>query len=132
MSFRVEPRWLPRAVAQTIHADQIRQHGGALGIRDEGLLASALERARNRWQYDPESDLPTIAAALGYGLARNHAFIDGNKRVAFQAMYVFLGLNGLRVAATEPAVVSLMMAVADGSMTEEDLVEWLRSRLQPR
>ena len=130
MSSPTEPRWVPRTVVHAIHADQIRQHGGSPGLRDEGLLESALERPRNRWRYEPETDLPTIAAAYGYGLARNHAFIDGNKRVAFQVMYVFLGLNGSRVAASEPDVVSAMTALAEGSLDEEGLAAWLRTCAQ--
>ncbi len=115
-----------------IHSDQIQQHGGGLGLRDEGLLESALDRPRNRWRYEPASDLATLAAAYAFGLAGNHAFIDGNKRVAFQVMYVFLGLNGLQIEATEPDVVTLMMGVADGSVDEAKLVKWLKDRLRRR
>jgi death-on-curing protein len=121
-----EPRWVSRTIVLAIHADQIRQHGGARGLRDEGLLESALERPRNREHYEPGADVHRIAAAYGYGLARNHAFVDGNKRVAFQVMYVFLGLNGYRVAATEADVVSLILRVAEGSLEEEPLADWLR------
>lgn len=115
-----------------MHADQIRQHGGALGLRDEGLLESVLHRPRDRRHDEPEADLARIAAAYGSGLARNHPFVDGNKRVAFQAMYVFLGLNGYRIEATEPEVVTLMVGVADGSVPEEALADWLREHLRPR
>ena len=129
---REEPRWVSRAVVHAIHVDQIRQHGGSLGLRDEGLLDSALERPRNRWRYDPGSDLARIAAAYGYGLARNHPFVDGNKRVAFQVMYVFLGLNGYRIEAAEPDVVRLVLGVAAGSIEEEPLAEWLRDHIHAR
>ena len=121
-----EPRWVSRTVVRAIHADQIRQHGGSLGLRDDGLLESALERPRNRWRYEPEADVTRIAAAYGYGLARNHAFVDGNKRVAFQVMYVFLGLNGYRIDASETDVVTLMLQVAEGSVEEVPLADWLR------
>ena len=126
------PRWLSRAVVLAIHADQIHQHGGPLGLRDEGLLESVLARARNRRGHETDTDLPELAAAYGFGLARNHAFVDGNKRVAFQVMYVFLGLNGYRIVATEPEVVKLMMGIADGTTDEVTLVHWLRDHIQAR
>ncbi|CAN5844310.1 type II toxin-antitoxin system death-on-curing family toxin [soil metagenome] len=129
---RVEPRWVRRTVAQTIHSEQVRQHGGSPGIRDEGLLESALERPRNRWHYDTTADLPTLTAAYGFGIARNHPFIDGNKRVAFQAMYVFLGLNGFRIVADEPEVVALMLEVAAGRRDEISLADWLRTHIESR
>ena len=129
---REEPRWVNRAVIRAIHVDQIRQHGGSLGLRDEGLLKSALERPRNRWRYEPSSDLARIAAAYGYGLARNHPFVDGNKRVAFQVMYVFLGLNGYRIEADETEVVTLVLSLASGDIDEEPLSDWLRDHLQAR
>lgn len=124
---RPEPRWISRAVAFAIHADQARQHGGFPRLRDQGLLESALERAPNRWRYDPTADLCALAAAYGIGLAQNHPFVDGNKRTAFQVMYVFLGLNGLRIIASEPEVVTVMLAVAGGELNEEGLTEWLRN-----
>ena len=129
---RAEPRWVHRTFVRAVHADQIRQHGDSFGLRDEGLLESALERPRNRWQYEPDADLATIAAAYGYGLTGNQGFIDGNKRVAFQDMYVVLGLNGYRIEATEPEVVALMLGVADGSVEEQALAVWLREHMQPR
>jgi death-on-curing protein len=121
-----EPRWLPLVVALAIHADQIATHGGALGLEDRGLLESAFDRARNRFHYEPESDLRRLAAAYGFGIAKNHPFVDGNERVAFQAMYVFLGLNGLRIEAEEEEVVQLIRAVAGGGVDEIELASWLR------
>jgi len=121
-----EPRWLGTTIILAIHADQIREHGGSLGLRDKGLLESALDRPRNRHHYSPESDLTTLAAAYGFGIARNHPFVDGNKRVAFQAMYVFLGLNGLRLHAAEEEVVATMLGVASGAVQEDELAAWLR------
>ena len=123
---------MSRAAVRAIHADQIREHGGSLGLRDAGLLESALERPRHRRHYEPTSDLMRLAAAYGYGLARNHAFIDGNKRVAFQVMYVFLGLNGYRISAPEPEVVAIMLSVADGRTDEQALADWLRAHAQAR
>lgn len=123
---------MSRAAVRAIHADQIREHGGSLGLRDAGLLESALERPRHRRHYEPTSDLMRLAAAYGYGLARNHAFIDGNKRVAFQVMYVFLGLNGYRISAPEPEVVAIMLSVADGRTDEQALADWIRAHAQAR
>jgi death-on-curing protein len=127
-----EPRWLPSTVVQAIHADQIKQHGGAFGLRDQGLLDSALQRAPNHWRYNPSVDLLLLAALYAVGLAQNHPFIDGNKRTAFQAMYVFLGLNGLRMSASEMDVVRLMREVASGIIKEDDLASWLKENTQHR
>ena len=127
-----EPRWVSRSTVQAIHADLVRHHGGSPGLRDENLLESALERPRNRWRYEPKSDLARIAAAYSYGLARKHPFIDGNKRVAFQTMYVFLGLNRYRIVAAETEVVTLVIGLAAGDVDEESLAGWLRDHLQAR
>jgi death on curing protein len=127
-----EPRWVSRAVLDAIHADQIRQHGGAVGMRDEMALLSALDRAPNRRHFAPRSDLTELAAAYAVGIARNHPFVDGNKRTAFQTMFVFLGLNGLRIVAHQPEVVTLFRDVAAGSVDEAALSEWLRSHTEPR
>jgi death-on-curing protein len=127
-----EPRWLSSVHILSIHADQIQAHGGSLGIRDRGLLESALERPRNRLRYQPDSDLASLAAAYGFGLSSNHPFVDGNKRVAFQAMYLFLGLNGLRIDSSEEEVVTLIMALASGELDESTLAAWIRSHVSPR
>jgi len=128
----IEPRWLTFSVVLALHADQISQHGGSGGLRDRGLLESALQRPRNRLRYEPVSDLAELAAAYGFGIARNHPFIDGNKRVHFQAMYVFLGLNGLRIEVREEEVVSVMLSVASGDTDELQLASWLRANTLPR
>ena len=124
-----EPVWLDRTVCDAIHFDQLRQHGGIPGVRDENALESALARPRNRWVYEPEGDLAALAAAYGYGIANNHGYNDGNKRVAFLAMYVFLGLNGWEIEAPEPGVVEIMLALADGRLDEERLADWLRDHM---
>ena len=124
------PIWLDRLIVEAIHFDQLRVHGGLSGLRDENALESALARPRNRALYGDASDLATIAAAYGYGLVTSHPFVDGNKRVGFLAMYVFLGLNGLELSADEPEVVDLMVALAAGRSSEEDLVVWLRNHVQ--
>ena len=127
-----EPRWLSAVHVLHIHSDQIQAHGGSLGVRDRGLLESAMERPRNRFHYEPEADLAAVAAAYGFGISSNHPFIDGNKRVAFQAMYLFLGLNGFRIDAPEEEVVALVLSLADGALDEPSLAAWLREHLSPR
>jgi len=127
-----EPRWVPRLVIEAVHVDQVREHGGLIGIRDENGLESALARARQRWTFEPESDLPRLAAAYAFGIARNHPFRDGNKRVAFVAAVVFLGLNGQDFVAPEEEVVERMLDLAAGELDEEDVARWIRSRVQPR
>ncbi len=114
-----------------IHFDQIQQHGGGQGVRDEGMIQSALARPRDKWAYEPASDLASLAAAYGFGLAKNHGFVDGNKRIAFMVMYVFLGLNGLKIKASEADVVVVMRDVAVGVRTEDDLSAWIRGHLVP-
>jgi death on curing protein len=127
-----QPRWVPRAATDAIHADLIRTHGGAHGLWEDGLLESALARPRYRWLYRAEADIPTLAAAYAVGIAQNHAFIDGNKRTAFQTMYVFLALNDLRLVAPEPQVVALMRDVATGAILEDVLATWVREHVQSR
>ena len=109
----------------------LSQHGGLRGVRDENALESALGRTSDKWAYDPDADLPAIAAAYGFGLAKNHGYNDGNKRITFVAMYAFLGLNDLEIEAPEPAVVQLMVDVASGAMSESELATWLREHVVP-
>ena len=127
-----EPRWLSAVHVLHIHSDQVQAHGGSLGLRDRALLESALERPRNRFHYEPDADLAAVAAAYGFGISSNHPFIDGNKRVAFQAMYLFLGLNGFRIDAPEEEVVALVLSLATGALDEPSLADWLREYLSPR
>jgi death on curing protein len=123
--------WLDRATVDAIHYDQLRQHGGLRRIKDENALESALARPRNRLAYEPGSDLFTLAAAYGFGLATNHAYNDGNKRVAFMVMYVFLGMNGWVIDAAEADVVPLMLDVAAGKCEEVRLADWLCTHARP-
>jgi death on curing protein len=123
--------WLDRATVDAIHYDQLRQHGGLRGIKDENALESALARPRNRLAYDPGSDLFTLAAAYGFGLATNHAYSDGNKRIAFMVMYVFMGMNGWVIDAAEADVVALMLDLAGGECDEVRLADWLRAHARP-
>jgi death on curing protein len=128
----IEPRWLDPVHMLAIHSDQIQAHGGSLGLRDRGLLESALERPRNRFRYEPTADLAFLAAAYGFGIAKNHPFVDGNKRVAFQAMYLSLGLNGFRIDASEEQVVTIILSLATGDLDEPSLAAWLRDHINPR
>ena len=121
-----EPAWLPRLAVEIIHREQIRQHGGQLGVRDEGLLDSALARPRNRWAYGEDPDLADLAAAYAHGLAGNHPFVDGNKRVAFLAAYTFLGLNDHDLEAPEPETVAVVGGLAAGELSEEEFAAWVR------
>jgi death-on-curing protein len=124
-----EPRWVPRVVVDSIHVDQLREHGGLPGVRDENALEAALARARQKWHYEPAADLASLAAAYGFGLARAHAFSDGNKRTAFVTMMTFLGLNAKDLSATELEVVEMMVSLAGGELTESALADWIRARL---
>lgn len=124
-----EPRWVPRVVVDAAHLDQLREHGGLPGVRDENGLEAALARARQKWHYEPDADLASLAAAYAFGLAKAHAFSDGNKRTAFLTAVIFLGLNGKDLDATEPEVVQVMIALAAGSLPEADLATWIRERL---
>ncbi|MHB1136615.1 MAG: type II toxin-antitoxin system death-on-curing family toxin [Coriobacteriia bacterium] len=123
---RHEPRWVTRVVVDAIQTDMLLTHGGMPGLRNENLLESALARPRQMLAYTPEADLAALAAAYGYGLARNHAYNDGNKRVAFVVMAVFLGLNGREFTASEADVVTTIVALASGKLDEETLADWIR------
>ena len=125
-----EPLWLNRTVVDAIHADQLRQHGGLAGLCDENALESALARPKQKWSYGDERDLATLAAAYGFGLARNHPYRDGNKRMAFLALATFLGINDHEVIATDAEVVTVMLALAAGSLTERRLADWIREHLE--
>jgi death on curing protein len=126
---RRSPTWLRRVVVDAVHADQVREHGGLSGVRDENALESALARPQQRHAYDPEIDLAGLAAAYGFGLARNHPYRDGNKRIAFLALVTFLSINGKELDAAEDDVVATFVALADGRLTEEQLAGWIRDRL---
>jgi death on curing protein len=120
------PKWLATAVVTAIHDEAIYEFGGLAGIRDFGLLESALDRPRNRLAYEPKSTLFELAATLCVGLAKNHPFIDGNKRTALLATRAFLFLNGYALEPTEEDEVLTMVAVADSSLSEQQLADWLR------
>jgi death on curing protein len=123
---RREPTWLSRVVVDAIHHDQIREHGGLAGVRDENLLESALARPQQKWHYGEGPDIPALAAAYAFGLVRNHPYRDGNERIGFLAMVTFLGLNAYEVTATDAEVVTEILALAERSVSEEALTEWIR------
>ncbi|MDI9598480.1 MAG: type II toxin-antitoxin system death-on-curing family toxin [Acidobacteriota bacterium] len=124
-----EPRWVDRLVVEAVQFDLIREHGGMPGLRDEHALEAALARLRQRRAYRADADLAELAAAYGHGLATGHPFHDGNKRIAFVTMAVFLELNGVQLEAEEPEVVTVVLALAAGEMTEEELASWVRARI---
>lgn len=119
-----DPIWITVAVALVIHNDQIASHGGVDGLRDLGLLESALAHPRYQLEY-AKVDIWQMSAAYGYGITKNHPFIDGNKRTGFQIMYVFLKVNGYDFQAPEPEVVRVMQALAAGNFSEVQLAAWL-------
>jgi death on curing protein len=120
-----EPIWINATMAQFIHDDQIAAHGGVYGLLNAGLLESALARPQNLYAYE-QADIFSLAAAYGYGIAKNHAFIDGNKRTAFLVMFTFLRVNGWHLIVPEPEAVITMQQVAASVMTETLLAEWLK------
>src|SRR6266536_1500342 len=114
-----EPRWVSRIVVDAVHFDQLREHGGLTGLRDENALESALARPRNKWAYNKKSGIADLAAAYGFGLSTAHPYRDGNKRIAFLTMLIFLGLNGRWLSAPETEVVTTMLALADDRLSED-------------
>ena len=123
-----EPAWLTLDMLIDIHAELIGQFSGVDGLRDAGLLESALDRPRNKFVYG-ETDLSALAAAYAFGIARNHPFIDGNKRAAFAALIVFLGLDGVDFQVAEADATATMLALAAGQASEELLAHWVRGHM---
>jgi len=117
--------WIDPTVVLAIHEEQLAEHGGSPGVRDMGLLESALARPMNLAAYG-EPDVAELAASYGFGIARNHPFVDGNKRTAFVSVELFLRLNGYRLSADDSACVLTMLAVAAGEMDEANFADWLR------
>jgi death-on-curing protein len=126
-----EPRWLLYETVLAIHAHQLAEHGGREGIRDSALLDSALQRPINKHLY-AKSDVFDLAAAYAYGIARNHPFVDGNKRTAFVAAQTFLLINGFRLAASQKQRYEAFMAVAAGQLEEDKLATWYRENAAKR
>ncbi len=120
-----EPRWLDLTIVLDVHDEQLALFGGAEGVRDIGLLESALARPLNKFGYG-ESDLAVLAAAYGFGIARNDPFVDGNKRAAFSSIIVFLGLNGVDFDVPPEQATAMILALAAGEVSEENLARWIR------
>jgi death-on-curing protein len=121
-----EPEWVSTPIVLAIHDEQLTIHGGSAGLRDAALLESALGRPRNKWAYE-NAELPELAAAYGYGIARNHPFVDGNKRTALLAIYTFLGVNGIDFIVPEADAAAMILALAAGEVSEESLARWIRN-----
>ena len=125
-----EPLWIDLEVVLAIHDEQLAEHGGQAGVRDRGLLESALARPRNQFE-DGESSLARLAAAYAFGISRNHPFLDGNKRTSLVVAELFLEMNGLELAASDAACVATFLALAAGELTEDDLTRWVTENSRP-
>jgi len=126
-----EPCWLDLSIVIDVHAEQLALFGGPDGVRDLGLLGSALARPLNKFAYG-ESDLATLAAAYAFGIARNHPFVDGNKRAAFASIIVFLGLNGIDFDVAPENATAMVLSLAAGEVSEESVARWIADHLPPR
>jgi death on curing protein len=127
---RRQPVWLDRVAVEAIHDEQVREHGGLPGLRDEHALESALARPQHKCGYASKTDIASLAAAYGFGLARSHPFRDGNTRIAFLAVFTFLGLNGFDLTATEEDVVTQFVALAAGNVSEDQLGQWILGHVE--
>jgi len=125
---RVEPVWLDATIALAVHDRQLAEHGGGQGVRDPALLESALARPVNRWGYG-DDDHCALAAAYAFGIARNHPFVDGNKRTAWVFARLFLALNGLALRFAPEDAIRAMLALAAGELGEEAIADWFRQRV---
>lgn len=121
-----KPRWISREAFLLLHEASLAAHGGASGIRDEGLLDSALARPVNRYLYQPGTDIPALAASYAFGVAKNHPFVDGNKRAAFGAAGLFLLLNGFELIAAEADAIVTVLNLAASELTEPEFADWIR------
>ena len=130
MSEAQEPLWITYEQAIAIHSRQLRRFGGAPGLRDEGMLRSALERPVNKWRYE-QAPLAELAAAYAFGLCKNHAFVDGNKRIAFMAMMTFLRKNDVAFLPDPAQATAIILALAAGEVSEESLARWIRDNWPP-
>lgn len=128
-----EPVWVRNDVVRAIHLRQLAEHGGTAGIRDEGLLDSALARPKNRWAYsEPKPDFATFDASYAFGVVRNHPFIDGNKRTGFVLLRTFLMINGFDIEATQEEKYLTFLSLACGTLDESALADWIRHRLRQK
>lgn len=123
--------WIEKSVVLLLHDRQIAEHGGSIGLRDEGLLESALARPQQLYAYgDPPPDLADLAASLAHGIAKNHAFVDGNKRTAYVSYRTFLALNGAELDASAEDKYVTILGLAEGRLSEADFAQWLRVHLR--
>jgi len=125
MTEAAEPAWVTYDQVIAMHSRQLRRFGGAPGLRDDGMLRSALERPTNKWHYE-QAELAELAASYAFGLAKNHAFVDGNKRIAFMTMVTFLRKNDVRFSPDQAQATAIMIALAAGEVSETSLARWLR------
>jgi death on curing protein len=125
-----QPKWIDKRALLQLHEESLAHFGGATGLRDEGLQDSALCRALNLWLYDKSVDLASLAAAYGFGIAKNHAFVDGNKRGAFLAIGLFLAINGRQLRADQVDAINTMLSLAAGTLDEHALADWIRKQIK--
>lgn len=126
-----EPRWISKKALLLLHEESLAEFGGASGLRDEGLLDSALARPRNSHAYETARTIPKLAAAYAFGMAKNHPFVDGNKRAAFMSIGLFLSLNGLRLTAGKVDATETILALASGELTGNALATWIDANSEP-
>jgi death on curing protein len=127
-----EPQWISKKALVLLHEESLAEFGGARGMRDTGLLESALARPKNIHAYNPAATVPELAASYGYGIARNHAFVDGNKRAAFLSIGLFLASNGYRLTASPVDAIEAMLGVAAGTMSEQELSVWIGKNVKKK
>ena len=125
------PKWLNRVVIDAIHLDQLREHGGLRGMRNEAALAAALESPKKRWEEEDKPDLARLASSYGHDIATDRPYRDGNTRVAFLSMACFLEMNGRTVTASEEEVLVTMIALGDGQVSRKKLAVWIREKMTP-
>lgn len=127
---RLDPHWISKKALLLLHEESLAAFGGARGLRDEGLLDSASARPRNTHAYNPNSTIAALAAACAFGLAKNHAFIDGNKRAAFLSIGLFLAINGHRLTADPLDAIQTILALASGDISEPALAQWIHANME--
>jgi death-on-curing protein len=127
-----KPKWIDKRALLLLHEESLAMFGGARGMRDEGLLDSALARPVNKFLYEKVNDLAGLAAAYGFGIAKNHAFVDGNKRAAYLSMGLFLAINGKRLRPDQVDAIRTILELAAGNLDEAGLAKWIRTNLQSK
>lgn len=127
-----EAKWISKKALLLLHEQSLAEFGGARGLRDEALLESALARPKNIHAYNESATISELAASYGYGIAKNHAFLDGNKRAAFLSIGLFLVINGYRLMASQVDAIDTMLAVAGGTMSEQELAIWIRKNVKKK